>query len=135
MVIGLRLGRVASPNGSRQRLPTVHSPKVNLCSGFGLKSLVAISSSSGFRFHQREIPTGKRQERRPVRAGRVSAAMLAKSKLTIDESGLNRWKLRRTKIPLAQKLEHWPGSDSSHETALLIQPFALRTWSLRGAVT
>ena len=30
-------GRVASPNGSRPRLPIVHRPKANLCSGFGVR--------------------------------------------------------------------------------------------------
>ena len=61
--------------------------------------------------------------------------MLAKGQLAGNERGFNRWKLRRTEILFAQELKHWPGCDSSHETALLIQPFALRTWSLCGTVT
>src|SRR5215467_5589293 len=33
---GEMCGRVTSPNGSRPRLASVHNPKENLCSGFGL---------------------------------------------------------------------------------------------------
>src|SRR5580658_7468233 len=33
--LGGKVGRTASPKGSRPRLPSVHNPKENLCSGFG----------------------------------------------------------------------------------------------------
>src|SRR6516165_3199093 len=35
MSLGGTVGRTASPNGSRPRLPTVHKPNENLCSGRG----------------------------------------------------------------------------------------------------
>src|SRR5574341_2557859 len=43
MVTGEIGARVASPNGSRPRLPTVHRPKENLCSFFGCKLFIACS--------------------------------------------------------------------------------------------
>src|SRR6266850_5172842 len=43
---GGSVGRTASPNGSRPRLPTVQRPKVNLCSGLGVYLSSAIVRSS-----------------------------------------------------------------------------------------
>ena len=36
--------RVGPPNGSRPMLPTVHSPKVNLCSGLGWYAALALDA-------------------------------------------------------------------------------------------
>src|SRR5215510_1404517 len=41
-------GRTASPNGSRPRLPTVHKPNVNLCSGRGVYASFGIFITSAF---------------------------------------------------------------------------------------
>src|SRR5919198_1438319 len=82
-----------------------------------------------------KVATGEGQKRRPVRAGSVATTMLAESKLAIDKRSLYRRKLCCSQILLAEQLEDGPGSNRSHKTSSLINPFALRSWPFCGAVT
>src|SRR5688572_10881153 len=60
-----------------------------------------------FRFALRrlDVTARERQKRRPVRAGGVTAAMLAPGQVAIYERGLHRRKFRRPEV-LPQKLEY-----------------------------
>src|SRR6266568_8280384 len=75
------------------------------------------------------------EERRPVGPGSVAAAVLSPSEFTIGQSGFHRRKFRRAQIFFAEQPEHWPGSNGSHETAALVNPFSFRSRPFRRAVT
>ena len=88
MTSGSSGGRTASPNGSRPRLPTVHSPKVNLSAGVGVSAAMGMRIMRGsdsirppkvaipFTFHDDGRPErGKRAETRGYRMEIVDSGL------------------------------------------------------------
>src|SRR5207248_3514142 len=62
-----------------------------------------------------EVAVSILQERRPVRAGGVSAAVLPEGHLAVDQGGLLRGEPGGPQILLAQEPVHRTGADASQE--------------------
>jgi len=66
-----------------------------------------------------QIAARKRNKRGPVWSGRVSAAMLAESDVSIDQRGLDRRKLRSPEILLAQQFVNRPRARGRQRLSVL----------------
>ncbi len=71
-----------------------------------------------------DVAAREGQERRPVRSGRVAAAVLAQGDVAVDERGLLGRELRRPEVLPAEQPIHRPGADAGQEHALRVDPAA-----------
>src|SRR3569832_1546994 len=65
------------------------------------------------------------QKRRPVRPGRVPAAVLAEGNIPLNQRCFHGWKFGRPQVLLAQQTIHRPRIDGAQEHPLGINPTAL----------
>jgi hypothetical protein len=79
-------------------------------------------------FHLIEIAIRKSKEGRPVRIISMSAAVLPKSDVAINERSFNWWHFSNAKIFFAKKFIDWTREHGTHEHAGIVNPEPFDLW-------